>query len=332
MSKLPDLEGLAIFAKVVDMRSFVGAATELGLSKATVSKAISRVEVRLGTRLFNRTSRRFALTDAGQLLAERAARILAEGEAAENDALAQSATPRGRIKLAVPMSFGVRSVASLLPEFLELYPDITVDMHLSDATVDLIGEGFDAALRIATMPDSSLVARRLCGIARHVLAAPAYLKQHGRPMHPLDLTRHKCLSYAYLSAAEAWQFTNAAGERVSVRPGGPLRVNNSDALMPTLLAGLGIAELPEFIAADALAEGKLQIILDDWMIPQTALHFVTPSAGPRPARIDALAEFLAKRLSKPSWVTCEEARKTRLPKVMAPEVAAASRKRVKAKV
>lgn len=102
--------------------------------------------------------------------------------------------------------------------------------------------------------------------------------------------------------------------------------------MPTLLAGLGIAELPEFIAADALAEGKLQIILDDWMIPQTALHFVTPSAGPRPARIDALAEFLAKRLSKPSWVTCEEARKTRLPKVMAPEVAAASRKRVKAKV
>jgi DNA-binding transcriptional LysR family regulator len=301
MSKLPDLEGLAIFAKVVEMRSFVGAATELGLSKATVSKAISRVEARLGARLFNRTSRRFALTDAGKMLVDRAARILAEGEAAENDALAQSATPRGRVRLAVPMSFGVRSVAALLPEFLAQYPEITVDLHLSDAIVDLIGEGFDAALRIAVMPDSSLVARRLCGIARYVLAAPSYLDRHGRPAHPLDLAKHKCLSYAYLSTADTWHFTNTAGEQASVRPSGPLRVNNSDALMPALIAGLGIAELPEFIAGDALADGRLEVILGDWLIPQAALHFVTPSAGPRPARIDALADFLASRLSKPSW-------------------------------
>ncbi len=283
------------------MRSFVGAATELGLSKATVSKAISRVETRLGARLFNRTSRRFALTDAGNLLAERAARILAEGEAAENDALAQSATPRGRIRLAAPMSFGLQQVAALLPEFLKQYPDIAVDLHLSDATVDLIGEGFDAALRIAVMPDSSLVARRLCGIARHTLAAPSYLKQHGRPSHPLDLAKHKCLSYAYIQTPDTWHFANAAGEHVSVRPSGPLRVNNGDALLPALVAGLGIAELPEFIAGDAIADGRLEIILKDWTIPQGALHFVTPSAGPRPARIDALADFLAKRLSRPSW-------------------------------
>ncbi|MBR1221201.1 LysR family transcriptional regulator [Bradyrhizobium sp. U87765 SZCCT0131] len=306
MSKLPDLEGLAIFAKVVEMRSFVGAASELGLSKATVSKAISRVEARLGTRLFNRTSRRFALTDAGKMLAERAAQLLADGEAIENDALAQSATPRGRIRLAVPMSFGVRHVGALLPDFLAMYPEVSVDLHLSDAPVDLVGEGFDAALRIAVMPDSSLVARRLCAIARYVLAAPSYLERHGRPRHPLDLATHQCLGYAYLSTADTWHFTNSAGEHASVRPNGPLRVNNSDALMPALLAGLGVAELPEFIAADALAERRLEIILEDWQIPQAALHFVTPSAGPRPARIDALAEFLARRLSKPSWVTCQE--------------------------
>ena len=303
MSKLPDLEGLAIFAKVVEARSFSAAAGELNLSKAPVSKAISRVESRLGTRLFNRTSRRFALTDAGKMLAERAARILAEGEAAENDALAQSSTPQGKIRLAVPMSFGVQQVAALLPDFLKQYPDITVDLHLSDATVDLIGEGFDAALRIAVMPDSSLVARRLCGITRHTLAAPSYLDAHGRPAHPLDLARHKCLSYAYLPTPDTWHFTNSVGERASVRPSGPLRVNNGDALMPTLIAGLGIADLPDFIAGDAIADGRLEVILKGWTMPQGALHFVTPSAGPRPARIDALADFLAKRLSKPSWQT-----------------------------
>jgi DNA-binding transcriptional LysR family regulator len=310
MSKLPDLEGLAIFAKVVEARSFVGAATELGLSKATVSKAISRVEARLGTRLFNRTSRRFALTDAGKALSERAARILADGEAAENDALAQSSTPRGRIRLAVPMSFGVRQVAALLPDFFEQYPDISVDLHLSDATVDLIGEGFDAALRIAVMPDSSLVARRLCGIARHTLAAPSYLDEHGRPSHPLDLARHKCLSYAYLPTPDTWHFANTSGDNVSVRPGGPLRVNNGDALMPALIAGLGVAVLPEFIAGDAVADGRLEIILKDWLTPQGALHFVTPSAGPRPARIDALVDFLAGRLSRPSWQLHDKSEKS----------------------
>jgi DNA-binding transcriptional LysR family regulator len=303
VSKLPDLEGLAIFAKVVETRSFVGAATELGLSKATVSKAITRLEARLGTRLFNRTSRRFALNDAGTALAERAARILAEGEAAESDALAQSATPRGRVRLAVPMSFGVRQIAALLPDFLEAYPEVSIDLDLSDATVDLIGEGFDAALRIAVMPDSSLVARRLCDIDRHVLAAPAYLARFGRPVHPLDLASHRCLSYAQPQAPETWQFSNAAGDQCSVRPGGPLRVNNGDALMPALLAGLGIAALPDFIVGDALTDGRLEAILPGWRMPQSALHFVTPSARPRPARIEALAEFLVERLARPNWPT-----------------------------
>ncbi len=298
MSKLPDLEGLAIFAKVVETRSFAGAAAELGLSKATVSKAISRVESRLGARLFNRTSRRFALTDTGRMLSERAARILAEGEAAETDALAQSATPRGLIRLAVPMSFGISQIAPLLPDFLVAYPEVAVDLHLSDAKVDLIGEGFDAALRIAVLLDSSLVARRLCGVTRFTVAAPAYLARHGRPTHPRDLESHACFGYAYLPTPDVWRFSNRAGEEVSVRPSGPLRANNGEAIMPAVLAGLGIAELPDFIVREALADGRLEAVLPDWSLALGGLYLVTPSAGPRPARVEALVDFLTRRLRR----------------------------------
>src|SRR4051812_7485995 len=244
MTKLPDFEALAIFAKVVELRTFAAASAELALSKATVSKAVSRLEQRLGARLFNRTSRRLALTDAGQKLAESAARLLADGEAAEREALAQSVTPRGLVRLAVPMTFGVNVLAPLLPEFLAQYPDVSIDLHLSDAMVDLIGEGFDAGLRIARLPDSSLIARRLCAMPRHTVAAPAYLKQHGRPTHPMHLAQHRCLDYSYLSTPGAWHYTNSKGEQASVRPAGPLRVNNGEALMPALLAGPRIPALP----------------------------------------------------------------------------------------
>ena len=296
MAKLPDFEALAIFAKVVELRSFAGAAGELAMSKATVSKAITRLEERLGARLFNRTSRRLALTDAGQRLAARAARLLADGEAAENEALAQSISPRGLVRLAVPMSFGVKAVAPLLPDFLAAYPEVSIDLHLSDATVDLIGEGFDIAVRIARLPDSSLIARRLFTMPRYTVAAPSYLARHGRPTHPMHLAEHRCFSYAYLSTPNVWQFSNAAGEQASVRPGGPLRVNNGEAAMPAVLAGLGIADLPEFIVSEAISRGELEIILHDWKQPEGGVHLVMPPGGPRPARVEVLADVLAKRL------------------------------------
>jgi DNA-binding transcriptional LysR family regulator len=298
MSKLPDFEALAIFAKVVELRSFAAAAGELALSKATVSKAVSRLEERLGARLFNRTSRRLALTDAGQRLSARATQLLVDGEAAENEALSQSVTPRGLVRLAVPMTFGVKVVAPLLPEFFAQYPDVTIELHLSDAMVDLIGEGFDAGLRIARLPDSSLIARRLCAAPRYTVAAPSYLKRYGRPTHPMHLAQHRCFAYTYLSTPDVWHYTNAAGEQASVRPGGPLRVNNGEALMPSLIAGVGIADLPEFIAGDAVASGQLEVILKGWKQAEGSVHLVMPPGGPRPARVEVLADFLAKHFAK----------------------------------
>jgi DNA-binding transcriptional LysR family regulator len=296
MAKLPDFEGLAIFAKVVEIRSFAGAAAELKLSKATVSKAVSRIEARLGARLINRTSRRLALTDAGRHLVPRAAQILADGEAAEDTALAQATLPRGLVRLAAPMSFGVLRVAPLLPEFLANYPEVSVDLHLSDAMVDLVGEGFDAAIRIAALPDSSLVARRLCEMPRYLVGSPAYLNRHGRPKHPLRLAEHRCIGYSSTMSPETWRFAKD-GKSTTVRPAGPLRVNNGDAIMPALIAGTGLGVLPEFILRDALAAGQLERLLPDWSVPSGAVYWVTPPGGPRPKRVEVLGDFLLARLS-----------------------------------
>jgi DNA-binding transcriptional LysR family regulator len=298
MSTLPDLEGLAIFAKVAELRSFARAAEELKLSKATVSKAVSRVEAKLGARLFNRTSRRLALTDAGQALVSRAADMLAAGEEAESEALAQSASPRGLVRFAAPMSFGVLYVAPLLPDFFRSYPDVSIDLHLSDAQVDIIGDGFDAAIRIAALPDSSLVARRLCDMPIHLLAAPSYLAAHGRPNHPLQLAEHVGLSYSYQLTHDTWRFRKNSGEVATVRPQGPLRVNNGEAMLPSLVAGIGLGVLPEFIVRDALKEKQLEIVLPEWSMPMSAVHWITPPGGPKPKRVDALADFFAHRLSR----------------------------------
>jgi DNA-binding transcriptional LysR family regulator len=249
MSKLPDFEGIAMFAKVAEERSFAAAARAIGVSVATVSRAVTRLEERLGGRLFNRTSRRLALTDYGRTLAERASRIYADAEETEDFARKASSRPRGLVKLAAPLSFGARWVAPLLPEFFRRYPDIAVELHLTDAQTDLIGDGFDAALRIAAMKDSSLVARQIVAVRRFVVASPGYTARHGRPRHPRDLVAHRCLSYANRAKHDVWRFAHLkTGEECSITPTGQLRGTSVDALLPTVLEGLAITELPEFIA------------------------------------------------------------------------------------
>ncbi|AJK50783.1 LysR family transcriptional regulator [Burkholderia plantarii] len=301
MSKLPDFEGLAMFAKVAEEGSFAAAAREMGVSVATVSRGVARLEDRLGARLFNRTSRQLALTEFGRTLCEKAGEIYRQAEAAEGAARELSVQPRGLVRLAVPMSFGLRWVAPLMPGFFRRYPDVSVDLHLADATVDLVADGFDAALRIAALPDSSLVARRLCAVTQYLVASPGYLAREGRPAHPRELAGRACLSYAYRARSDVWRFTNDAGDEEPVMPIGPLRVTNADALLPMLLDGLAIAELPEFIAGEYLADGRLEAILTDWSLTRGGLYFVTPSARARPAKVSALSDYFAEHLSEPVW-------------------------------
>ncbi|WP_020180068.1 LysR family transcriptional regulator [Methylopila sp. M107] len=307
MATLPDFEAWAIFARVASRGSFGRAAEDLGLSKSTVSKAVSRLEARIGAPLFHRTTRRLSLTEAGQQAVAGAERILGAGEEAEAAAIAQSAAPRGTVRLAAPMSFGLSHVAPLLPEFFAAYPDVSVDMELGDHQVDLIAGGFDVALRIAALGDSRLKARRLCRVRRLLVGAPAYFDRAGRPAHPRDLAGHACLGYSNLASRDRWRFLGPDGEEATLTPGGPVRTNNADALTPCLLAGLGVAVQPEFIVFEDLAAGRLEAVMPDWSPPPIALNLVTPPGALRPPRVSALIEFLARRLAAAQWAREAEA-------------------------
>jgi len=295
--RLPDLEGWAIFAKVAETGSFAGAAAEFGISSATVSKAIQRLELRLGERLIHRTSRRFALTETGRVLVLRAAQILAEGEAVEAEAQAKSAIPHGRIRLAAPMSFGLRHVAPILPAFLASYPQISVDLQLDDRIVDLVAGGIDIAVRIADLPDSSLLARRLSPVRRWVVGSPGYFAKHGVPRRPRDLKDHACLGYSYLASGVTWRFVDGAGNEEAVSVRGPISATNADALHYALEAGIGVALHPDFLAWEAVQNGSLVAVMQDWTAPPMTLNLVTPAGGPRASRISVMMDFLARRFS-----------------------------------
>ena len=290
--RLPDLEAWAMFAAVVEHRSFTDAAKALSVSKATVSKAVTRLEQHLDTSLFNRTSRRLALTESGKRLATHAARILEEGQAAEEAARQDTAELSGTIRLGAPMTFGLLRIAPLVAEFAKLHPAVDVDLHLSDARIDMVEMGLDATLRIADMPDSSLRARRLGDVKLHVIASPSYLAERGRPTHPSDLGAHDCLCYSNAPTPDVWRFAGPGQQNVVIQVRARITVNSGDAMLPALRAGIGIARLPDFIVGDGLASGELEEVLVDWRPPPLGLHLVTPPSRLRPARVEALLDFI----------------------------------------
>jgi len=301
MTKLPDFEAWAVFAKVVEVGSFAKAAAELGLSQATVSKAVARLETRLQTALFHRTSRKMSLTESGRVAVERATRILDEGEAVESEVRAQASSPRGLVRLAAPMSFGIGHLAPLLPDFMTAYPEVSLDVDFSDELVDLISGRFDIALRISSLADSTLLARRLCTVRILLVGSPAYLDRHGRPEHPRELANHRALFYTNTGPVDAWRFKHRRQGDFTIGMTTPLRVNNAEAATPALLAGLGLALQPEFLVWEYIDNGLLETVMPDWHAPQIALHIVTPPHRARPARVELLIEYLAQRLSSAPW-------------------------------
>ena len=299
--RLPDLEAWAIFAKVAEMGSFSGAASELGLSNPTVSKAIGRLETRLGFALLARTSRRLSLTEAGRASLDRASRILREGEAIEDEAADQSSVPRGLVRVSAPLSFGTAYLGAVLPEFLTRYPEIALDFALSDRRVDLVADGFDFALRIASLEDSSLLSRRLCAVRLLLVGAPAYFDVRGRPTHPAELRRHDAFAYTGSAQKGVWRFTHPQfGEEV-VEPSVRIWADNADMLNPLLIAGQGLALQPEFLVWRELRDGILEIGIPDWFAKPLGLHLVMPPNPLRPQRVQLLIDYLAKALANPPW-------------------------------
>jgi DNA-binding transcriptional LysR family regulator len=304
MIRLPDLEGWAIFAKVVETGSFARAAHELGLAKPTVSKAITRLEQRLRVSLLHRTSRRLSLTEVGRASLDLAARILHDGETVEAGVLSQAGSPRGLVRMAAPLSFGTAHLGPVLPGFLRRYPDVTVEFHLSDHQVNLVAEGYDLALRIAPMTDSSLLSRRLCPVRILLVGAPSYFAEHGRPSHPKELLEH--VGMAFIGGASSgrggpWRFHHATEGDVSIDVPFQVLTDNADILMPALLAGRGLALQPEFLVWRELRQGLLETPMPQWSAGELGLHLLMPPSPLRPSRVQVLIDYLAAMFAHPPW-------------------------------
>ncbi|SNS72832.1 LysR family transcriptional regulator [Sphingopyxis indica] len=294
---LPDYEGWACFVAVAESGSFTAAARSLGLSKASVSKAVTRLEASLGVTLLHRTSRTVTVSTAGERLLGDARAMVAAATAATEAARGDRNDLAGPIRLAAPMSFGIKVLGAPLAAFMAQHPAVEVELTLSDARHDLVAEGIDLALRIAPLDDSSLLARTIAPVAASVIASPAYLERHGTPRHPLDLAAHRLIGYGHRERARPLRFERK-GEEATVVPAGPLFTNNGDVMIPLLVAGGGIAVLPDFIAEAELASGALVPILSDWSLPQAFLHLLSPPSRLRPARVRALADHLVETLKR----------------------------------
>lgn len=288
------LQAMEIFTNVVEHQGFSAAASRLGISRASVSKQIIKLEERLGARLLNRTTRRVSVTEVGEAYYERCRRVLSE--VAEADLLVEQlhSEPRGTLKISAPMSFGVSHAGPVIAEFLALYGELSVSLTLNDRFTDLIEEGFDVAIRIAQSADSSLIARRIAPVRCVMVATPAYLGAKGIPQRPGDLVTHQCLSYTYLASGQEWAMFGPRGA-TSVKVTGPLKANNGDVLLNALLQDLGIGCLPYFLVRSDIEAGNLVTVLDRYRLPELALFAVSPPNRFPARKVQAFISFLAER-------------------------------------
>ncbi|MBK9218020.1 MAG: LysR family transcriptional regulator [Uliginosibacterium sp.] len=268
-----DINDMLVFAQVVKERSFTAAATRLNVSKSRVSKSVSRLEGMLGVRLLQRSTRRLSLTEVGEAYFEHCDRILEEINLAEDTISRLHLEPRGTLKISSSVAFGTLHVAPALPGFMALYPDLSVDLTISDRFVDLVEEGYDLALRITAEPGLNLVARKLAPIRRKICASPSYLASRGTPLSPSELKHHNCLDYSYLSTGSYWRLRGPAGD-IAVPVSGTLRMNDDEALSQAVLGGVGLALLPTFIVGKELQAGKLVEVLPGYVPTERFLYAV----------------------------------------------------------
>jgi DNA-binding transcriptional LysR family regulator len=295
------ITGLSVFAKVVESSSFAAAARHFGLSPAMVSKHVVALEERLGARLLNRTTRRVSPTEIGRVFYERATRILADLDDAEQEASALQATPRGLLRVNGPLSFGTRQLAPAIADYLAACPEVEIDVTLNDRVADLVEEGFDLAIRIGRLADSSLIARRIAPCLIVACAAPAYLARRGAPRRPADLAEHNCLGYSYAALRNEWRFTGPEGTE-SVRVAGRLNANNGDILRWAALRGEGIVLQPSFIVGDDLATGTLVPVLPGYTPDSLVIQAVYPHSRHLSVKVRSFVDFLVARFGQaPEW-------------------------------
>ena len=306
------IQEMAVFARVVGAGSLSAAARELGLSPALVSRRLAALETRLGVRLINRTTRSLHLTDDGATYYEACARVLADIEEADATVSAGRVEPRGTLRVALPASFGLQHIAPLVPRFAERYPQIQLALSLSDRTVNLIEEGFDLAVRIAHLEDSSLTARKLAPNRRVVCASPAYLERHGAPQTPQELTRHNCLTTT--DFAMNWDYKGPDGKPGSVRVTGRYACDSWEVLREWARAGLGVALKSTWDVHRLLADGSLVEVCPGYTFhSDVAIYAVYPSRRFLPAKTRVFIEFLAESFGPdPYWDQPERKPKPRI--------------------
>ena len=285
------------FVRVAERGSFAAAATDLGLTPSALSKLVTRIEDRLGVRLLTRTTRRLALTAEGELFVARSREILASIEAAEAEVTAASERPRGHLRISVGTALAKQILGPALPVFLDRYPDISVELHVSDRQIDLVAEQVDVAIRSGALGDSTLVARKIAEATRMVCASPLYLARHGSPRVPADLLRHNCLTLPG-PAWSRWPFHSHEGiNRLEIS--GTFTSDNADLLFDMAVAGLGIARLADFMVARAVREGALVPLLVESHVPESfPIHALTVPGRHRAPRVRAFIEFLAEQFDR----------------------------------